>query len=544
MEKGRVLEMLLWKNSNSVQRMIRQLMPVRDRRTRRPNRLTIEVLEARCLLAASTFTPEEQLLLELVNRSRADPVAEAARQGIALNQGLPPETISAAPKPPLAGNNLLGTVADGHTGDMMTRGFFAHDSPAPGSTTPSDRINQSGYPWTNSGENLAIQPYAAFAPGVVTNQMHGVLFKSLLGHRQALLNDVYFETGIEIEFGAFNDTNNIFGSGVGVVHNVGLATEVFGTQPGSPAFLVGIVFTDANDGSAADDNFFTIGEQAGDGGTVTATNIDTGQSYAETIGSAGGYSISVPTGTYNVITSGGGLAAQYAVSGVVVGGTNVKVDFETTTATAAAPAVNLSADANVGSEADQTLITLTATASAAVSGSQTVEVAVTGAGITDDDYELSTTVITIPNGKTRGTATFTVIDDGVVEALETATVTVTGQSAGLIPGASLSTDIAISSNDVAAFTRGANAIQVSESGTSDTFTVVLAAEPQSNVTFGIHNGNPGEASATPGTYTLQEVAQGGWQQTAPGSQLPAVAYDLDTQLEFRETPNTFENWGG
>ncbi|MDG1897503.1 MAG: SdrD B-like domain-containing protein [Fuerstiella sp.] len=198
--------------------------------------MTTEVLEARCLLAASTFTPEEQLLLELVNRSRADPVAEAARQGIALNQGLPPETISAAPKPPLAGNNLLGTVADGHTGDMMPRGFFAHDSPAAGSTTPSDRINQSGYPWTNSGENLAIQPYAALAPGVVTNQMHGVLFKSLLGHRQALLNDVYFETGIGIEFGAFNDTNNIFGSGVGVVHNVGLATEVFGTQPGSPAY--------------------------------------------------------------------------------------------------------------------------------------------------------------------------------------------------------------------------------------------------------------------------------------------------------------------
>ena len=51
-------------------------------------------------------------------------------------------------------------------------------------------------------------------------------------------------------------------------------------------------------------------------------------------------------------------------------------------------------------------------------------------------------------------------------------------------------------------------------------------------------------SAAPGTYTLQEVAQSGWKQTAPADRLPAVAYQLDTQLLFRETTNTFENWGG
>ena len=51
-------------------------------------------------------------------------------------------------------------------------------------------------------------------------------------------------------------------------------------------------------------------------------------------------------------------------------------------------------------------------------------------------------------------------------------------------------------------------------------------------------------TAIPGTYRIQEVQQAGWRQTAPASQLPAVAYQLDTQLMFRETSNAFENWGG
>ena len=410
----------------------------------------IEVLEDRCLLAASAFTPEEQLLLELVNRSRANPTAEAARQGIALNQGLTPGTISTDSKPPLANHNVLGAVADGHTNDMLTRGFFAHDSPAPGSTTAVQRVTQSGYPWTNTGENLAIQTYFTLDRSVVTNQMHDVLFKSVSGHRQALLNDVYFEVGIGIEFGRFTDVNNAFGNGAGTVYSVGLATEVFGTQ-GSGPFIVGVVFTDAIDDSVADDNFFTIGEQAGGGGTVTATNVATGQSYSETIGTAGGYSINVPAGTYYVVASEGGLAARYSVSNVVVGSTNVKVDFETTTAAIAVPTVSLGTDVHVGNESDRTVITLTATASAAVSGIQTVNVSVTGTGITDGDYELSTTTITIADGETQGTATLTVRDDDVVEVAETATVSITGQSAGLIPGTTLNTDIEISSNDVAAF---------------------------------------------------------------------------------------------
>ena len=53
---------------------------------------------------------QEQLMLELINRARMNPAAEAARQGIDLNQGLAPGTISAAPKQVLAMNDLLVAV--------------------------------------------------------------------------------------------------------------------------------------------------------------------------------------------------------------------------------------------------------------------------------------------------------------------------------------------------------------------------------------------------------------------------------------------------
>ncbi|MDG1894856.1 MAG: GEVED domain-containing protein [Fuerstiella sp.] len=293
----------------------------------------VERLEDKCLLAASTFTPEEQLILELVNRARADPAAEAALQGIDLNQGLAPRTISTDAKQPLAPNNLLRTAADGHTADMFARGFFAHTSPAPGSTTSSQRVTNAGYPWTRTGENLAIQTYFALDRSLVTGQMHDALYSSS-GHRVNFMNSQYFEVGMGVDFGSLTDTNNILGGGVNAAHSAGMTTQNFGTQASQP-FVTGVVFTDANDASGSDDSFYTIGEQTGGGGTVTVTNTSTAQAVTETIGAAGGYSLQVPAGTYTVTIEGGGLANTYTVTGVVVGSENVKVDFDTTTATIA-----------------------------------------------------------------------------------------------------------------------------------------------------------------------------------------------------------------
>ena len=47
-------------------------------------------------------TALDQYLIELINRARLDPVGEAARLGIDLNQGLSQGQITTAPKQPLA----------------------------------------------------------------------------------------------------------------------------------------------------------------------------------------------------------------------------------------------------------------------------------------------------------------------------------------------------------------------------------------------------------------------------------------------------------
>ena len=59
----------------------------------------------------SRLTPFEQYMLELINRARADPLAEAARLGVGLNEGLPPGRISPDAKQPLAANDMLNAAA-------------------------------------------------------------------------------------------------------------------------------------------------------------------------------------------------------------------------------------------------------------------------------------------------------------------------------------------------------------------------------------------------------------------------------------------------
>ncbi|HEY9295824.1 MAG TPA: Calx-beta domain-containing protein, partial [Phormidium sp.] len=130
---------------------------------------------------------------------------------------------------------------------------------------------------------------------------------------------------------------------------------------------------------------------------------------------------------------------------------------------AAPPTVNLSVSSNAGTEAGTKAITVTATAQSAVTGDQTVDLGVSGTNITPGDYNLSNTTITIPNGQTTGSVTFTVVDDAVVEGTETATLTITNPSAGITLGNTTSQNISISDNDTAGVT-------ISQSGDSTDLT--------------------------------------------------------------------------
>jgi predicted extracellular nuclease len=119
------------------------------------------------------------------------------------------------------------------------------------------------------------------------------------------------------------------------------------------------------------------------------------------------------------------------------------IQISSEAATVSLPTVNLSLSSAMAFEAAGTQLTLTATVSEPVATAQTVQVAASGTGITAGDYALSATSITIPAGETSGTATLTVIDDGVAEDHESLRLSLTDPSAGIALGASSSQTVLV-----------------------------------------------------------------------------------------------------
>ncbi len=145
---------------------------------------------------------------------------------------------------------------------------------------------------------------------------------------------------------------------------------------------------------------------------------------------------------------------------------------------AGTPTVNLNISTNSGSEAGATVVTVTAIASSPVSGNQTISLNVTGTGITAGDYTLSNTTITIPSGATTGTVTFTVVDDVILETTETATLSISSPTSGIVLGATTSQTITIADNDNTAPT-----ISMNVATTSDLVDGGVASSPASPYTF-------------------------------------------------------------
>ncbi|MCA8987443.1 MAG: VCBS repeat-containing protein [Planctomycetaceae bacterium] len=290
-----------------------------------------ESLEFRELLTAVDLTAREQLLLELINRARANPTAEANRYGIDLNQNLSPGTISPDPKQPLAPNQILLNVARAHSDDMLLYDYFSHTGRD--GSSPGNRITNAGYFSNTYGENISWGGSTGpIDEDAHVYERHRRLFLSA-GHRENILENNFCELGAVISYGLFTNTD-------GRTYNASMVTEDFAAFYNSNFFLTGVVFTDASNGSASDDNFYTIGEAAG-GGTVTAVNLTTNTVYTNDIGTAGGYVLQLPNGTYRVTVTGGALgSAEYVVDQVVVNSRNIKVDFETTTATPVTPGGN------------------------------------------------------------------------------------------------------------------------------------------------------------------------------------------------------------
>ncbi|MDX5356612.1 MAG: CAP domain-containing protein [Rhodobacterales bacterium] len=247
----------------------------------------------------------EQYFLELVNRARLDPMAEAARIGISLNAGLTAGTLDGSARQVLAPNTLLETAASNHSLWMLATDTFSHTGA--GGSSVDTRVTDAGYALTGSwrvGENIALTGTTGTVdPALAIAQLYSQLFNSA-GHRTNMLSDAYRETGIGNEIG-------VYASG-GREYNTSMITQVFATS-GNKVFITGVIYDDL-DG----DRFYDVGEGRG-GALITAGGATTGAA------SAGGYALGVTPG--NAVAVGFAWDGSQRSLTVDLTSGNVKLDL-------------------------------------------------------------------------------------------------------------------------------------------------------------------------------------------------------------------------
>ena len=252
-------------------------------------------------------TPAEQLVLEMINRARADPTAEGTRLNIDISEGLPAGS-QVVVRPPLAMNKILLQVARVHSTDMYTRSYFDH--PTPEGVDPFQRMTAAGYNGISEGENIA----TSTSPGAPA--LEDLLMKDPgypeRAHRANLL-DIRSDNGVYREVGIGYYTNSISNQMVRTTY----LTQDFGLA-GNSSFLVGVIYDDKNG-----NNFYDIGEGIS-GVTVTPSS---GNFYAVT-STSGGYAFPVGNSGQLTITASGGTLASNIVKTVSLEGINAKVDFK------------------------------------------------------------------------------------------------------------------------------------------------------------------------------------------------------------------------
>jgi Ca2+-binding RTX toxin-like protein len=225
----------------------------------------------------------EQYLLELINAERAKAGAQA-----------------------LAFDPDLNEAAELHSQWMIATDTFSHTGA--GGSSPTTRMKNAGYVLSGSwatAENIAwasLRSPAGYQDEVLL--LHTNLMNSS-GHRTNLLNGTYKEVGLGFEVGQYRSYQGAF------------ITENF-AKTGTASFLTGVAFDDL-DG----DRFYDPGEGLG-GLAVTATS-SSGIKYTTTTQPAGGYDMTLPTGTYTVSFSGANIATWSKQ--VSIGSSNVKVDL-------------------------------------------------------------------------------------------------------------------------------------------------------------------------------------------------------------------------
>jgi len=308
-------------------------------------------LEDRALLSAGLApTADEQYMLELVNRARANPAAEGQRL-LKLAQtdpaigymtagwdlgGFLRQINASGPLPPLAFNTRLVQAARDHDAAMVAANTQFH-SPAGYLTDPTighaadgaAYYAPGGAGWA-TGENIFAysQGVGATTPADYVNYFEAAFLldwgNPAFGHLKNLMapgpsgaasggHPPFSEIGIGLLTNAHPATPAAGGMSVGPA----VVTQEFGWRQGN-AFLTGVAYTDANN-----DRFYEPGEGLG-GVTITAVGRGGQGTFRVQTWDSGGYSLRLPPGTYTVTATGNVPAARSTA--VTIGQDNVAWD--------------------------------------------------------------------------------------------------------------------------------------------------------------------------------------------------------------------------
>jgi Ca2+-binding RTX toxin-like protein len=258
--------------------------------------------------AMSNPTAQEQYMLELVNRARLNPNAEARRMGIDLNKNAY-RWINGNAKQPLAYDPSLTNAARGHSQWMLSNNTFSHTGA--GGSQPVNRAMAAGYTSGYVGENIAwVGSSKSLNFNDSINTLHRNLFNSP-AHRYNMMLENYQQAGTGILSGGFSNNGRRW--------NASMASMNFGTVFGSDAWLTGVGFNDRNNNGAYD-----IGEGLA-GVNVQAVRQSDGAAFYTQSMTAGGYQLQLGAGNYTVTFSGGGLSQAFSQN-VSIGAQNIKLD--------------------------------------------------------------------------------------------------------------------------------------------------------------------------------------------------------------------------
>lgn len=275
-------------------------------------------------------TDREQLVLELINDARLDPLGNAARYlTSAKTLDSPDPAIENALKffkvdgalflkqlsklgavAPVAWNEKLGAAAREHNAAMIEADAQAHEGLSDGGL--GTRISGKGYSFSNIGENIfafgsnGLETHAAFMVDWGGSAATGGM-QNPAGHRLNIMSASFREIGVGVTLENDPDT----GVGPQVV------THDFGTRLDGPAvFVLGVAYADKNK-----DGFYSLGE----GAKNLKVSLDGASAFS---GSSGGYTLeSSAVGAKTLLLSGGGLKTSVSVKVDLAAGDSVKLDI-------------------------------------------------------------------------------------------------------------------------------------------------------------------------------------------------------------------------